>query len=310
MPVTLRLLSRETFPSNLMPGVDAGKVIVSGTMVLLLQVRLRRPQDDRLGARDLAMFENLLNHHWLVAMSLFVLMALVGELGYRIGMKSRIADDQNRKEQINAIGDGLFVLLSLLVSFTLTMAVSRYDQRRELVVREADAIGTTYLRAATLEQPYQGNVEQLLRNYVDARIDFFVAGFDPAQVEQAVRHSSRLQQELWKNLVAVSQSDRTPVAVAFMNSLNEVIDLDSQRLAALQNRIPPRVWMLIAIVALIAVFTGGLTLKRRFWLTLVLGPMTIAVAVGLIADADSPRSRSIRVDQGPMYRLKADIQPK
>jgi Protein of unknown function (DUF4239) len=256
------------------------------------------------------MFENLLNHHWLVAMSLFVLMALVGELGYRIGMKSRIADDQNRKEQINAIGDGLFVLLSLLVSFTLTMAVSRYDQRRELVVREADAIGTTYLRAATLEQPYQGNVEQLLRNYVDARIDFFVAGFDPAQVEQAVRHSSRLQQELWKNLVAVSQSDRTPVAVAFMNSLNEVIDLDSQRLAALQNRIPPRVWMLIAIVALIAVFTGGLTLKRRFWLTLVLGPMTIAVAVGLIADADSPRSRSIRVDQGPMYRLKADIQPK
>ena len=207
------------------------------------------------------MFENLLNHPWLVAMSLFILLALVGELGYRTGIKSRTEDDQNRKEQINAIGDGLFVLLSLLLSFTLTMAVSRYDHRRELVVREADAIGTTYLRAATLGQPYQRNVEQLLRNYVDARIDFFAVGFDTAQVEQAVRHSGRLQQELWKNLVEVLQSDGTPVTVAFMNSLNEVIDLDSQRLAALENRIPPRVWMLITIVALIAVFTRGLTLK-------------------------------------------------
>jgi RsiW-degrading membrane proteinase PrsW (M82 family) len=256
------------------------------------------------------MFEKLLNHHWLVAISLFVFMALAVELGYRIGIKSRIEDDQDRKEQLKSIGDGLSVLLSLLLSFTLTMAVARYDHRRELVVREADAIGTTYLRAATLGQPYQRKVEQLLRNYVDARIDFFAAGFDPAQLEQAVRNSSRLQQELWENMVAVSQSDRTPVVVAFMNSLNEVIDLDSQRLAALQNRIPPRVWLLIIIVALIAVFTQGLPLKRRFWLTLVLGPMTIAIAVGLIADLDSSRSGFIRVDQGPMYRLKADIHPK
>lgn len=256
------------------------------------------------------MFESLLNHHWLVAVSLFVLMAFVGESGYRIGMKSRIEDDENRREQINALASSLFVLLSLLLSFTLSMAVSRYDQRRELVVREADAIGTTYLRAANLAQPYQGNLEQLLRNYVDARIDFFAAGFDPVQLEQALRRSSHLQQELWKNLLAVTQSDRTSIAVAFMNSLNEVIDLDSQSLAALQNRIPPSVWILITIVALIAVFTKGLTLKRRFWLTLVLGPMTIAIAVGLIADVDNPRKGFIQVDQRPLYRLKAEIQPK
>ncbi len=256
------------------------------------------------------MFENLLNHHWLLATSLFLLLALVGELGYRVGIKSRIEQDHNRKEQINAIGSSLFVLLSLLVSFTLTMAVSRYDQRRELVVREADAIGTTYLRAATLGPPYQQKFEQLLRSYVDARIDFFAAGVDRAQLEQAVNQSRRLQQELWNNLVAVSQSKQTPVVVAFMNSLNEVIDLDSQRLAALENRIPSRVWMLITIVALVVVFTRGLTLGRRFWLTLVLGPMTIAVAVGLIADVDSPRTGFVRVNQGPLYRLKAEIQLK
>jgi hypothetical protein len=256
------------------------------------------------------MFENLLNHQWLTSISLFALMMLAIELGWRIGIKLRIEEDQDRKELINAVGHGLFVLLSLLLSFNLTMAVSRYDHRRELVVKEADAIGTTYLRAATLGQPYQGNVEQLLRSYVDARIDFFAAGFRPARLDQAMKRSSRLQQELWENVVAVSQRDRTSVTVAFMNSLNEVIDLDSQRVAALENRLPLPVWALIMIVALIAVFTRGLALKRRFWLALLLGPMTIAIAVGLIADLDSSRSGFIRVDQGPLYRLKADIQPK
>jgi hypothetical protein len=145
---------------------------------------------------------------------------------------------------------------------------------------------------------------------VDARIDFFAVGFDPAQVEQMEKRSNRLQQELWKNIVAVSQSDRTPMAVACMNSLNEVIDIDGERLAALENRIPPTVWMLIFVVALIAVFTRGLTLRRRFWLTLVLAPMTIAIVVGLVADLDTSRGGLIRVGQGPLYRLKADIQPR
>lgn len=253
------------------------------------------------------MFENLLNHQWLMAISLFVFMALAIELGYRTGIKFRIGDDQDRKEQVNAIAQGLVVLLSLLLSFTLTMAVSRYDHRRELIVREADAIGTTYLRAATLGQPYQGNVEQLLRNYVDARLGFFATGSDAAQ---AVKYSNRIQQELWGNLVAVSQGDRTAMAVASMNSLNEVIDLESERVAASQNRIPPTVWMLIIFVALIAMFTRALTLKRRLWLTLALGPITVAIAAGLIADLDNSGSGFIQVDQGPLYRLKADIQPK
>jgi len=260
--------------------------------------------------RGLAMLEYLLNHPWMLALLLFALLVLFIELGCRAGLQSRIEDDESRKEQINAIRDALFVLLSLLLGFTVAMAVPRYDHRRELVVREANAIGTTYLRAETLAQPYQGNLEQLLREYVDARIDFFRVGFDPEQVEKAAKRSSRLQQELWKNMVAVSQSDRSPVAVAFMNSLNELIDIDSERLAALQNRIPSTVWVLIFVVAVIAVFTRGLALKRRFWLTLVLAPITIAIVVGLIADLDSSRGGLIRVDQAPLYRLKADIQPK
>ena len=89
------------------------------------------------------MFEKLFNHHRLAALSLFILMMLAIELGYRIGIKSRTQDDQDRKQQMKASGDGLFVLLNFLLSFTLTMAVSRYNHRRELFVKEADAIGTT-----------------------------------------------------------------------------------------------------------------------------------------------------------------------
>jgi hypothetical protein len=125
----------------------------------------------------------------MLALSLFLLTALPIEPGYREGLQSHIEDDQNLKEQVSAIRDSLFVLLG----FTLGMAVSRFDRRRELVVREANAIGTTYLRAQTLAQPYRDNLEQLLREYVDARIDFLAVGLDPTQFEQAVKRSHGLE---------------------------------------------------------------------------------------------------------------------
>jgi hypothetical protein len=92
-----------------------------------------------------------------------------------------------------------------------------------------------------------------------------------------------------------------------MNSLNQMIDLHEKRISALENRIPRGVWLLIFSVSAIAAFARGLTLSRRFWLTLVLAPLTIAIVVALIADLDTPSTGLIRLDQRAMQRLKADI---
>ena len=97
------------------------------------------------------------------------------------------------------------------------------------------------------------------------------------------------------------------MSTAYLSSLNQMIDLHETRLAALENRIPRPVWYLIFSISLIAAFARGLTVAGRFWMTLVLVPLTIAIVVALIADLDTPSSGLIRVDQSPLLRLKAEV---
>jgi hypothetical protein len=195
----------------------------------------------------------------------------------------------------------------LLLGFTLALEAPRYAERRSLLVDEAVSIGTTYLRAGTLPQPYREHSQQLLRQYVDARIDLDDAGLDAARFAEASNRSKRIHDQLWADLLAVCQTDRTAVTAVYVNSLNETFDLHERRVAALENRIPSPIWMLVIVVSVIAVFTRGLTLTRRFWLTLVLVPVTIAIVVALIDDLDTPSRGLIRLDRRAMQRLKADL---
>ncbi len=247
----------------------------------------------------------LLNNPWLLGLLLGISLAGAIELGRQTAAYIHIHDDVNRKEQTAAIRDGLFVLVSLLLGFTLTLAVSRFTERRTRLVEEAISIGTTYLRAATLPQPYRDHARDLLRHYVDARLD--LAGLDAARFAEATNHSKRIQAQLWADAAAVAQTDRTAVTATYINSLNETIDLDEKRIAAFENRIPLPVWFLILSVSVIAIFSRGLTLTRRFWLTLVLSPVTIAIVVALVADLDSPSAGLLRLDNRAMQRLKSEF---
>jgi hypothetical protein len=249
----------------------------------------------------------LLNHPWVLGLVLAISLAAAIEVGRRTAVHTHIHDDTNRKDQLNAIRDGLFFLLSLLLGFTLALAVPRYTERRTLLVEEAISIGTTYLRAGVLPQPYRDNAHDLLRHYVDARLNLDNAGLDAAPFNEAVNRSKHIQAQLWADALVVAQTDRTGIMAAYVNSLNETIDLHDKRIAALENRIPASIWFLILSVSVIAIFSRGLTLTRRFWLTLVLIPITIAIVVALIADLDSPSTGVIRLDQRAMQRLKAEF---
>jgi hypothetical protein len=220
---------------------------------------------------------------------------------------SRIHQETHRKEQTIAIRDGLFVLVSLLLGFTLALAVPRYVERRSRLVEEAVSIGATNLRAGTLPSPYRENARALLRKYADARIDLDNAGVDEARYNEAANRSSMIQRQLWEGAEAVARTDRTAITATYLTSLNETIDLDEQRLAAMENRIPIAIWVLILCVSAIAILSRGLTLTRRFWLTLLLGPVTIAIVLALVADLDSPASGLLRLDDRAMQRLKAEL---
>lgn len=113
--------------------------------------------------------EMIFNHPWELGVSLAIILSLVLELGRRVAIAYHIEEAPARKEQMGTIRDGMFVLVSLLLGFTLTLAAARFAERRTLLIEEAISIGTTYLRAGTLPQPYQDNAKRLLREYVDVR---------------------------------------------------------------------------------------------------------------------------------------------
>lgn len=249
----------------------------------------------------------LLDQPWLLGLVLAVCLAAAIELGRRTAEYTHILDDVNRKDQTVAIRDGLFFLLSLLLGFTLSLAVPRFNERRTRLVEEAVSIGTTYLSAATLPQPYRDNARDLLRHYVDARLDLDDAGTDAVRFDEAKNRAKHIQAQLWAGAVAVAQTDRTAVTAIYVNSVNQTIDLEEERVAALENRIPGSLWFLILSVSVIALFSRGLTLKGRFWLTLVLVPITIAIVVGLVADLDSSSAGMLRIDHRAMQRLKSEL---
>ncbi len=249
----------------------------------------------------------LLNHPWLFGLVVGVSLAAMIELGQQIGAVSGIHQETHRKEQTIAIRDGLFVLVSLLLGFTLALAVPRYTERRSRLVEEAVSIGATNLRAGTLPSPHRENARALLRKYADARVDLDRAGLDDASATEAANRSKMIQRQLWADAESVAQTDRTAITATYLTSLNETIDLDEQRLAAMENRIPISIWILILCVSAIAILSRGLTLTRRFWLTLVLGPITIAIVLALVADLDSPRSGLLRIDDRAMQRLQAEL---
>jgi hypothetical protein len=251
--------------------------------------------------------EFLLNHPWLLGLLTAFLLSSAVEAGYQTAVRSRIREDTNRKDQMVAIRDGLFIVVGLLFGFTLALAATRSVERRSLLIDEVNAIGTTYLRAGTLPQPNRDRAQQLLRQYVDARLDVDAAGLDGARLSQGTDLEKRIQEQLWEGVIEVTKSDRSAISASYMNSLNETIDLHEKRLSSFENRIPRSVWLLLFSVSLIALFTRGLTLVGRFWLTLVLAPVTIAIVVALVADLDTPSSGLIRLDQRAMLRLKADI---
>jgi len=251
--------------------------------------------------------ETIFDHPWELGLILAIVLGFVLDLGRRCFRYFKFEEIPQRKEQMGTIRDGLLVLVSLLLGFTLNIATSRLVERRSLLVEEAVSIGTTYLRSATLPQPFRDHSRQLLREYVDTRLELDNVVSDASQNNGALNRTKHLQENLWLDAATVAQNDRSAIAAVYIGSLNETIDLHEKRVAAFENRVPQPVWLLIISVSLIAAFTRGSTLTTRFWLTLILLPITIALVIALIADLDAPSRGLIRLNQRALQRLKAEI---
>lgn len=250
----------------------------------------------------------LLNHPLLLSFTLFFLLMATVEAGFRLALFTHANDDGHRREQIGVSWDALSILLSLLLGFTLAMAQPHYDLRRQLVMEEANAIGTTTLRASLLPEAQRSQVRALLLQYVQARLAYSRAGFRPDELAAAMDRGKVLQSALWNHAKEAARQSPSPMTALFIASLNDTIDLSEKRLAAFEKRIPPTIWFMLLLISLLTCLTFGYGLRRRFWLVAVVSPLMIAIVMGLIADLDSPRSGFLREDLRSLERLSQDPQ--
>ena len=183
------------------------------------------------------------------------------EGGYRLGKYRRSRSEQEKEAPVGAMVGSTLGLLAFMLAFTFGLAATRFDTRRQLLLDEANAIGTTYLRAGMLPNQRE-DIRALLRDYVDARLEAVRSG----NVTEGIRRSEHLHDQLWAQAVAVGENNPTSIVVGlFVQSLNEVIDLHAKRVTAgLRSRIPGAIWVALCTVAVLVSRRHGLSRGPRW----------------------------------------------
>lgn len=244
---------------------------------------------------------------------IIVLMLAFAEAGFRLGLRLHSTNDVARKGQIGGIQAAVLGLLGLLLGFTFAMAIERYDTRRGLVLEEANALGTTYLRASLLPDGHQAPIKDLVGRYVDIRLKYWPLVDDPAKQAEGMRLIADVQTELWKHATEAAKEAPNDITATFIESVNETIDTDAKRISAMRAGIPGGVWLLLIVVALFGCATtsyGAGAEGARTKLGSLFLPLLIAVVIVLIFDIAHPRVGVIQINQGALVDLQQSIQAK
>lgn len=232
---------------------------------------------------------------------------LVGSL---VGSRLR-AHAETLREPFGVLQAALLGLVALLMAFGLTMAVGRYDQRRTAVVDDANAIGTTYLRAQTLREPVRTQSIEALRDYTDAVIVYSETVPGSEEELAAIAEAERLQRTLWGlagEALAESPTDSAPRL--YVEALNEMIDEETVRISALDNRVPSEVlWIeIVGAAAALGLLALYLAILARGVVTVILAAGFVSVLLFITFDLDRPTRGFVTVPDAPLHALRASME--
>jgi hypothetical protein len=219
--------------------------------------------------------------------------------------------EESTRDNFSIVVGATLTLLGLLVGFGFSMAVGRYDQRKNLEEAEANAIGTEYLRAQLLPAADAEKVRALLRDYFDQRILFYTSrDFD--QLREVDARTATLQAELWSAVVApAAAAPLSPSVALAVSGMNDVLNAQGYTQAAWWNRIPRAAWLLmLGIAACCHLLVGyGVRDAHAERSQLLVLPLVLAIAFFLIADIDSPRGGVIRVSPQNLLSVGDSMRP-
>ncbi|XZE55341.1 hypothetical protein SH139x_001349 [Planctomycetaceae bacterium SH139] len=250
--------------------------------------------------------------HRLLALVMVALLLAASEIGYRAGARRKDASDSLRS-LMSGIGAAMLGILGLLLGFTLSMAIARWDVRRDVIVDESNAIGTLWLRAGLLPEPLYGDLRSALREYTDTRIALGGSRDNLDAMRTAQSEGEALHARIWSVVERADQPGTSPAVLStLITAANELIDLHELRVASIENFLPPSLILLLLGVAAVAVgflaWSFGASSERGRTSILFLAVLICAVLL-LIMDVNRPRRGRIEVGVAPLERVQQSIAP-
>jgi hypothetical protein len=248
---------------------------------------------------------------WELLLATIGLVLLALEAGFLHGRRRHLRG-KGKTEVSGAMVGATMGLLAFIMGFTFNGAAGRHDVRKSLVIEEANAIETTWLRAGLLADPYRTDMRGLLRTYVDVRVKAAAGKMD---LSEAAHQSEALHEKMWAVAEDVGRKDASSITTGlFIQTLNEVIDLHLKRLTvAIRNRVPLTIWLTLYLLMTVGmVMMGsliGLGGVRQYGMELALG-LSFSVVLFVIADLDRPQEGLINVSQQAMEDLQIRLDTK
>lgn len=246
----------------------------------------------------------------LFAAVLFVGILLLLALGRRIGARNLEREGELSQKGLGALEGAIFALLGLVLAFTFSGALARFDERRQLVVAEANAIGTAWLRIDLLPEATREPLRDLFRSYLDSRIQTYRKVPDMTAVETELARSAELQQEIWKLAVSAPPEGGSPSGqMLLLPALNAMIDITTTRTEAARIHPPPDVFAMLGALTLACALFAGYDMAIRGRLNPLHSlafALVLSVTVYVIVDLDYPRIGLIRVSDSD--QVLADLR--
>jgi hypothetical protein len=249
---------------------------------------------------------------WLIVVGLLLVALLANELGFRFGRMRQDRDTELSKSVSTAMKGSIFALVALLLAFSFSATSGRYDMRQRLVLDQANAVGTAYLRAGLLAQPESGEIRDILRRYVDTRLEHFRAGFHTERANELKADVDKQMVQLWAGVEAANRWQPDAVRNSLIVPVaNEVIDLSSTRAWVNRNHLPdPILVLLLGSVIISSVLLGhssGQSNSRHPGLWLAFN-LVFALVLYVVLDFDRPKRGMIMIDQTPLIELQRSFK--
>jgi len=233
-------------------------------------------------AYPLFVFAIALAAQWLAAFLGSFLRTHIGSLG------------RASHQDVDIILGATTTLLALIIGFSFSMAVTRYDQRKNYEEAEANAIDTAFLRADLLPGADAAHLRDLLKKYLDLRIAFYAAN-NPQRIAKITADTADIQDKLWQAIFPAANAHPTPIAALAVAGINDVFGSQGNAQAAWLNRLPAGVWAIMGLIALATNVLIGVSERRKGVLLLLILPVIISTSFLLIADIDNPRGGLIPI---------------